>query len=313
MNEDCSKMSCGVPKNAVQDYLNQYSLNQVVVKNSEFVAVINGISVTIPAGTFEYPISESTGSFSPITFQGCQSLISVPIPSGSSFSDIQALVQSMLNQAAQQQAQCNAASVPAAPAFLNQQVSIESACTDDPLSISSTLPPGVAQSGNSLVCESGVFASSVSQSDANNLAVSFLVNLLANLFTTGAARCGVGNYEPWSYTFPDPGWAGSNPSPGVVQLTSPAPSGFAQASTALVILTAPFTLHVNIVFDTTAAGVEIGTTVGGDDVFNPGNQFVSPYDVDVTLPAGSYYIGIYANNSLGAGKVATGTLTPSHY
>lgn len=190
MNEDCSRMSCSVPRNAVQSYLQQYSLNQVVVKNTEFVAVINGVTVVIPAGTFSYPITESISEFGQISFQGCQSLISVSIPAGSTFAEMESLVQGMLNEAAQQQAQCNAPQVPqAAPAYLNQQVSVASGCTDPALTISASLPAGITQSGNNLVCAAGVFSSNASQADANQRATEFVEDLLEALFSTGGAAC----------------------------------------------------------------------------------------------------------------------------
>ena len=190
MNEDCSRQSCDVPKNAVQDYLNQYSLNQVVVTNSEFVAVINGVTITIPAGTFSYPITSGTSTFSNISFQGCQSLISIPVPPGSSFAQIQALVQSMLNQAAQQQAECNAQSArPSPPAvFLNQQVSFTPSC--DPFLMQGTVPRYITRNGNSVVLSAGIFSSSISQEDANKRATDSLANLINSQIADFVSYCG---------------------------------------------------------------------------------------------------------------------------
>jgi hypothetical protein len=191
MNEDCENVSCTLPNNAVQDYLNQYSLENIIVQNAEYSTVINGVAVTVPAGTFTYSVTANP-AFNTLTFQGCNSVISIPIPPGSSFSQIQALVQQMLNQAAQQHAQCvvdDSGNLPP-PAFVNQQVSVASTCTVPGLEINGSLPPGVMQSGNSLVCAAGIVASNVSQAAADQAARQFLQNLLDQLFSTGKAICG---------------------------------------------------------------------------------------------------------------------------
>jgi hypothetical protein len=191
MNEDCTQISCAQPNNAVQDYLNQYSLQAVIIQNTAITVIVNGLPYTIPAGTFTYSLSP-VAVFSPLTFQGCSSIISVPIPPGSSFAQIQALVQGMLNQAAQQQAACNAAAsgnLPA-PQFLNTQVSITSICTSPQLYISGALPSGITQSGNDLICAAGIFSSNVSQAAADQEAKQFLQTFLDQLFITGKAICG---------------------------------------------------------------------------------------------------------------------------
>lgn len=194
MNEDCSKISCPVPNNQVQDYLQQYNLNQVIIKNTEFSTVINGIPITIPAGTFEYPITEGGSFFSPLTYRGCQSLISVPIPVGSTFAQIQALVQGMLQQAAEQQAQCNAANAPNAhqppSQFLNTQQSAPIPCSDGgEFIITGTLPTGVTFDGNDLICATGIFSSNTSQDNANQRAEDFLASIFVQLQNNGQGYC----------------------------------------------------------------------------------------------------------------------------
>jgi hypothetical protein len=190
MSEDCSKIGCAVPKNAVQEYLNQYSLNQVIVTNDEFTAVINGVTYTIPAGTFSLPITTDTAF--PLSYQGCQSNVSVSVPPGSTIGQIQALAQSLLQQVASQQAQCNAAAsnpTPSRPKYTNTTQTVSSSCTTSPLTISVSLPDGVSQNGNDLICAAGIFSSDISQSNANAAASDFLENLLNSLFASGEAVC----------------------------------------------------------------------------------------------------------------------------
>lgn len=196
MNEDCTALSCPVPAKAVQDYLNLYSLEGIIISNKLVTQTINGHTYSIPAGTFSFSISSSTGTSGlPLTFPGCQSAINIPVPSGSTQAQVEALVQSLVQQAAQQQAQCNAAVpfVGSTPTFTSNQVTLASGCTTNfPLNIVGPLPSGITQSGNNLVLAASMFTSNVSQTDADNLAVNFLVTFSDNLFSTGKAICGLG-------------------------------------------------------------------------------------------------------------------------
>lgn len=194
MKEDCSKISCPVPKNQVQDYLNQYSLNQTVISNTEYTAVINGIPITIPAGTFSYPITQNSTIFPNLTFRGCQSLITVPIPNGSSFSQIQSLVQGMMQQAAAQQAECNAQraspSPPPVPSFFNNQSVFDPSCENGgEFIITSPLPNGISRNGQLVVLAAGIVPSNISQADADNQANSALNAYINGLLLSGNAMC----------------------------------------------------------------------------------------------------------------------------
>jgi hypothetical protein len=196
MSENCDNMSCDVPNNAVQDYLLAYSLNRVVVRSVEYTTIINGIPYTVPADTFSYPLSPNSPPQSPLSFQGCQSMITVPIPVGSTFEQIQALVQGMLQQAAAQQAQCDAASgspinpLPQ-PIFLNQ--SVTAACLNFPavnIIGSPNIPFGIVFENFQFTVTEGIFSSTISQLDANNNALNFLRQLIAVNVANGNLQCG---------------------------------------------------------------------------------------------------------------------------
>lgn len=193
MNEDCTLISCPVPKNPVQDFANQYTLDAVVVGNEALVEFVSGVLVTIPAGTINVPV---VGFPSSLTVQGCNGPITLPVPLGSTVAQTRQIAQNLANMAAQAQAQCN--SEPpggggGSGSFTNNQLSVNSPCTvSAPLLISAGLPAGITQSNNSLVIKQGMFSSQISQSDADNQAINFLTNFLNNLFLSGEASCNSG-------------------------------------------------------------------------------------------------------------------------
>lgn len=193
MNEDCTLIGCPTPKNPVQDFSNQYSLDAVVVGNFHISTVVNGVLIDVPPGTITVPIS---GNPTQLTVQSCSGPITLPVPPGSTPSQVQQIAQTLANQAAQALVQCQTIagpnSAPPAPTFLNQPVTFDSGCTDAlPLTITVALPTGVTQSGNSLVCAAGIFVSNISTADANSIATAFLSTLMSTLFAGMQATCGV--------------------------------------------------------------------------------------------------------------------------
>jgi hypothetical protein len=170
MNEDCTILSCPVPKIPAQDYLNQYSLegNKLSLGNiSVFIPSIN-----VPA----------------ITYEGCSGPISIAVPSGSTAAQVQAIAQQVLQLAVAQQAACDAASTAAAPVLRNARLTIPSGCQT--LHVTGNLFPGLSVSGNDFILNAGLFSSDVSQADANQVATTFAQNWINNLFATGGAFCG---------------------------------------------------------------------------------------------------------------------------
>jgi Concanavalin A-like lectin/glucanases superfamily len=192
MNEDCKSIACPTPKNPVQDFANQYSLSGVVVSNLQFSTVINGVTITIPDGTITVPIPSNPTE---LTVQSCSGPITLPVPHGSSPSQIQQIGINLANMAAQAQAHCIASSSPVIivpGTFSNQEQTYNSNCTNTiPLVIIAPLPGGISQVGNSVIIKAGMFTSNTSQDDADNQALNFLTNFMNNLFMSGGAVCGV--------------------------------------------------------------------------------------------------------------------------
>lgn len=173
MIEDCSKVSCPVPKNALQDYVNQYTLEASYATNDPYSATINGQPITIPGGTINVPYQPGD---TVLTAQSCQGPLSVPVPAGDSLSAIAGFAKQLANLVAQKEAQCKAAPVGGGPPtqtkFFNQQLSIPSPCgMGATLVVVGTLATGFSVSGSTLVVAAGLISSNVSQVDANLFAM----------------------------------------------------------------------------------------------------------------------------------------------
>lgn len=199
MNEDCSQITCPVPNNQVQDYLNQYSLNGVIVRNTSYTTIINGIPVTIPSGTFEIPLPPNPpqNGFD-LSYQGCQSLVVVHVPAGATQSQIEALAQQLMQEVAAQQAVCDSESspIPPPPTYKNDEIS--TACSGySAVSIvgSPTIPVGITYSDWKFTIASGIFTSDISKSVADSRALSFLLNFITTNVANGNLQCGWTNIE----------------------------------------------------------------------------------------------------------------------
>jgi hypothetical protein len=195
MNELCNTLSCPVPNVAVQGYLNQYSLEGVILGNLPYTTVINGKTITIPGGTLSLPLPPvlDPAIIPAITYEGCSGPISLPVPPGSTPAQITAIGQQVLQLAAAQQAQCDAvAQGSPKKIYRNDQLTIPSACTPpNNLAVTGALFPGLSVSGNDFIVAAGIFTSTISITDANNIATAYAQNWIASLFASHGAVCGV--------------------------------------------------------------------------------------------------------------------------
>jgi hypothetical protein len=182
-------------------YYGQYSLQSGVTYENGVIIVPapGGGSYTVPPGTIIVNVPPGATS---VTYQGCQSTISLPIPSGSTQSAIQLLVNQVMQQAAAQLAVCNAPTNPhsggAFPpvTFGNEALSVS--CPDKPnMDLIGSLPPGVTITLTQLSIAGGIFQSDTSVSEANAAATSFLMAIMSS-----QVLCGWWNTEQ-SFTCPD--------------------------------------------------------------------------------------------------------------
>ncbi len=196
----CRIISCP-PTDDLPSYYGQYSLQSGVSYENGAIIVPapGGGSYTVPPGTIV--INLPPGSTS-VNYQGCQSSISLPIPTGSSPAEIQAIVSQVMQQAAAQLAICNAPTNPHSggpfPPTVFSNIGIGINCPGGlAMKQISPLPGIVTLSGDSLFLDAGNFSSSVSESDANAMAQAFLESLIGT-----KVQCGYWNTEQ-SFTCPD--------------------------------------------------------------------------------------------------------------
>ena len=205
MNDsDCKLVTCD-NSGSIASYIGSYSLNAgFQYTNMQLQFSIGGKTYIIPTGSITITVPPSViSSGGSVSYDGCSSTLSASIPSGSSTDSISSIVNSLIYQAAQQQAQCNAAAANSGnlptPQFFNQQITLASGCTDAlPLSVSASLPSGVSISGNNFIIAAGIFGTEISQSDADSLATSFLTSLKNSLFSSGKAQCGNNCLKPFN-------------------------------------------------------------------------------------------------------------------
>lgn len=192
---NCKLVNC-TDTSSIASYVGNYSLNAGLQYTNVFLKFnVGGQTVEIPAGTITVTVPPNVPqNGGTVDIQGCLSPISITIPSGSSASQIQALVSQAIYQVAQQQAQCNAANNPNSPQpppqFLNTQQTAPQPCADGgELIITGALPTGVTFDGNNLICAAGIFSSNTSQADANQRAEDFLASTFNQLFHNSQAYC----------------------------------------------------------------------------------------------------------------------------
>ncbi len=184
----CRIISCP-PTDDLPSYYGQYSLQSGVAYDNGSITVPapGGGSYTVPPGTIV--INLPAGSTS-VNYQGCQSSISIPIPTGSTPTAIQSIIDQVMQQAAEQLAICNAPADPHSGGpfppvtFGNESQTV--LCPDKPaMDLIGTLPPGVTITLTQLTIAAGIFQSSVSVADANAAANTFLLGVLASQVLCG--------------------------------------------------------------------------------------------------------------------------------
>ena len=177
----CRIISCP-PTDDLPHYYGQYSLQSGISFDNGVIIVPapGGGTYTVPPGTIVINVPPGATS---VNYQGCQSTISLPIPSGSTPSAIQAIVNQVMQQAAAQLAICNAPDNPHSggpfpPVTFGNEVQ-NAFCTDTPgMDLVGDLPPGVTITFTQLSIAAGIFQSTLSVADANAAALAFLLDVL---------------------------------------------------------------------------------------------------------------------------------------
>lgn len=229
----------------------QYSLQDAIAFNSGTLSFVVDcpvgfscppgsfpITINFPPGTFTVILPPTTGgndNNQPIvlSLQGCQSLITITLPAGSSQAAINAAAQSIIMQVAAQQAQCNVTPIPPGtppttgpqppippsppgtipipiptpqpqPDFFNEAVYFSKPCTNPAvITYTATLPSWVTvDTANSrLVGSPGTFGGTT-QINANATAQSVL-NAFANAaITAGTLIC----FDPTAFSWNNLVW-----------------------------------------------------------------------------------------------------------
>lgn len=150
---------------------------------------------TYPPGTFVIPDPGPCNGF-PIVLEvvGCSSTIIRSLPCGSTPAQIQAIANSMIALAAQQQGVCDAIkNFPQnpSPKFLNETQYVSITCTSpDVIAYFGTLPSYITldTSNNRVVLASGVIAGN-SQAEANQSALNFLSGWKLTAVENNTLRC----------------------------------------------------------------------------------------------------------------------------
>lgn len=214
------------------DYLTTYSLTDSLVFNGVALSFVvecpAGVicppgafpqTVVYPAGTFVLPVPQNPTPGFPIvlSMMGCQSLVTITLPSGSSASAIAAAANSIILQVAAQQAECDTIpstnqpqnpNVPGpvgptgttpnpnpspppnpAPAFFNQEVSFVQECpVGDTLEFTGALPSWIFLGSDALVGAAGTFGGAT-QAEANTTAQAILNDFGNAALVSGELTC----------------------------------------------------------------------------------------------------------------------------
>jgi len=179
-----------------QSSLNFY-IGLTSIQSNPTYANVSEIVVPVSYGTGYYIVAPDTiqvvvpQNATTINYQGCQSAISLPVPTGATQAQINAIVQQVMQQAAQQLSQCNAPAptnpfdAALAPTLYSNAVK-SSGCSGFPgIKVTGNLPAGITASPSSITVAAGIFTSSVSQADADSQASLFLI-----YFIEANCQCG---------------------------------------------------------------------------------------------------------------------------
>jgi len=190
-NQPCIVSTCD-PQSSLNFYIGLTSIqsNPTYSNVSEIVVPVNygtGYYIVGP-GTIDVVVTQNATT---IDYQGCQSAISLPVPAGATQVQINAIVQQVMQQAAQQLSQCNAPAptnpfdAVLAPTLYSNAVK-SSGCSGFPgIKVTGSLPAGITVNPSSVTVAAGIFTSSISQEDADSQASLFLI-----YFIESRASCG---------------------------------------------------------------------------------------------------------------------------
>ncbi len=208
---ECILITCS-DSNGIPSYLGSFnSQNGLVFRNAEMSFVTTGGEVTIPEGSIIIPVPDEPKF---ISYKGCRSVVTLPVPVGSTPLQIADIVNQVMFQVAQQQAECDAGqtnpAIPPAdgggsdgggggggggggsPSIIYYNSAVMKSCSTAPqMKLVGALPGFVTFSISGLTAAASSFASYVSVADANAAADSFLGSLIAN----GSVKCGWWNEE----------------------------------------------------------------------------------------------------------------------
>ncbi len=197
------RVICCPPTDDLPSYLGSYNLQSGIAYENLTISVpaVGGGSYYVPPGTIVINLPPGATS---VSYQGCQSTVTLPIPTGSTPAAIQDIVNQVMYQVAQQLAICNAPDDPHNPipspfpptVFYNIEVTIT--CPSGlAMKQIAALPGIVTLSGDALYLDAGNISSSVSVEDANSKGEDFLTTLLGV-----KVQCGYWNTEQ-SFTCSD--------------------------------------------------------------------------------------------------------------
>lgn len=185
----CRLVSCD-NQGLIPEYLGRYSLQtgQLYVNLLMSVPVDygNGYYYVQP-NAIRIPLAQGSQF---VSFQGCESTITLEIPVGADADEIKAIVAEVMVQAAEQFSRCNAPPIQhkkLTSLFSNAPVSLT--CPGGLLlNINGTIPPTVSWTVNSLVVKAGIFTSIKSQADADAQAMAY-----GQLYFNAEFQCGYWN------------------------------------------------------------------------------------------------------------------------
>ncbi len=179
MNTDsiCKIIPCPVTDD-IPSYLGEYSLQSGTTFSNNLIAIpiAGGGYYYVPAGTIVITVP-SNAQF--ISYQGCQSMVSLPVPTDATQQIISGIVSDVMNQIAAQLAVCNTPAIPGSGTTIFSNTQQTGNCAGFPgLEIIGATPPGFIVTPSEIICPAGIFTSEISQADANESALLFIINFI---------------------------------------------------------------------------------------------------------------------------------------